>query len=217
MPAGFQHIPVPLFRKYEVILAELCALDLWQGIDYVTGKQMTYSDEEFLQMFSTPVEAIYRNPRTRQNITEPDVRSLVISARLKALFRSTLPTDFQAGIAALKTVVMPVYRGWRDKSLKLTSTGYATRAILDWSTTFVNNTSGVSLNGNHRVPLACRILFYATPDMKVFNFSNGLTKAMRFQCRPQAALGEFSLAAASLSASKSSKYFKNSIQLVCSM
>jgi hypothetical protein len=41
------------------------------------------------------------------------------------------------------------------------------------------------------VPLASRVLFLAMPDMMVFNFSNGLAKKMRFQSRPQAAIGNY--------------------------
>jgi hypothetical protein len=191
MPKAFSHIPVPKFSANHLALAEVCAVDLWNGFDYQTGKVCDVSDEDLLVMFATPTFAMYRSTRTRQTLTEIDMRELIRVAQLKALFRSAQVTDFQGAISAYRATALAVYSGWKKKKLKLANDyDYATEAILDWSVKFVNNTS-VSLNGNHRVPLACRILFFAMPDMVVFNFSNGLAKKMRFQSRPQAAIPIF--------------------------
>lgn len=191
MPRAFSHIPVPKFSANELALAEVCAIDLWNGFDYQTGKECDVSDEDLLVMFATPTFAMYKSTRTRQTLTELDMRELIRVAQLKALFRSTQTTDFQGAISAYRATALAVYSGWKKKRLKLANNyDYATQAILDWSVKFVNNTSA-SLNGNHRVPLACRILFFAMPDMMVFNFSNGLAKKMRFQSRPQAAIPIF--------------------------
>ena len=38
MAKGRLPLAVPNLTPYEVKLAELCALDLWDGIDYQTGK-----------------------------------------------------------------------------------------------------------------------------------------------------------------------------------
>jgi hypothetical protein len=191
MPNALSHLPVPKFTANQLALAEVCAIELWNGFDYQTGKECDISDEDLLVMFAVPTFAMYRSTRTRQIITELDMRELIRAAQLKALFRSTQATDFQGAIAAYRATALSVYSGWRKKKLKLANVyDYATQAILAWSVKFVNN-SKVSLNGNHRVPLACRILFFAMPDMMVFNFSNGLAKKMRFQTRPQAAIPVF--------------------------
>jgi hypothetical protein len=191
MPRALSHIPVPKFSASQLALAEVCAIDLWNGFDYQTGKECEASDEELLIMFASPTFAMYKSTRTRQGLTEFDMRKLIRVAQLKALFRSTQATDFQGAITAYRATAFAVYSGWKKKQLKFANTyDFATHAILDWSVKFVNNTSA-SLNGNHRVPLACRILFFAMPDMMVFNFSNGLAKKMRFQTRPQAAIPIF--------------------------
>ena len=191
MTKVFTHIPVLQFSANQLALAEVCAMELWNGYDYQTGKVCGVSDEDLLVMFATPTLAIFKNTRTRQTITELDIRELIRVAKLQALFRSTQATDFQGAIAAYRTTALAVYSGWRKKTIRLANPyDYATRATLDWSVKFVNNTSA-SINGNHRVPLACRILFFAMPDMMVFNFSNGLAKQMRLQSRPQAAIPYF--------------------------
>lgn len=191
MGTAFRHIPVPKFSANHLALAEVCAIDLWNGFDYQTGKECDLSDEDLLVMFATPTFAMYQSTTTRQTLTELDMRELIRVAQLKALFRSKQATDFQGAISAYRSTALTVYSGWKSKRLKLANSyDYATQAILDWSIKFVNNPN-VSLNGNHRVPLSCRILFFAMPDMMIFNFSNGLAKKMRFQSRPQAALPVF--------------------------
>jgi hypothetical protein len=191
MAKAFAHVPVPKFSASHLALAEACAIELWNGIDYQTGNECEVSDEELLAMFATPTFALLKNSRIRQSITELDIRTLIRVAKLKALFRSAQETDFQSAISSYKPTALAVYGGYKRQSLSLPNPfDYATQATLDWSVKFVNNTS-VSRNGNHRVPLACRILFFAMPDMMVFNFSNGLAKKMRFQSRPQAAIPYF--------------------------
>jgi len=185
---AFTHITVPKFSPNQLALAEVCAIDLWNGIDYQTGKESDVSDEDLLVMFASPTFAMSKSTRTRQTITELDMRTLIRVAKLKALFRSAQETDFQGAITAYGTTALATYTEYKKKSLRLPNQyDYATQATLDWSVKFVKNTS-VSLNGNHRVPLACRILFFSMPDLMVFNFSNGLAKKMCLQTRPQVAI-----------------------------
>lgn len=186
-------IPVPKFRPYILKLAELCAIDLWNGIDYETGKSMEVSDEELLHDFAVPFKYLYENPQTHIQISEFSVRRLIRVGRLKAMFRSAQETDFHAGIKAIETLVLPTYVGWRSGTLKLVETGYGLRSTLDLGASFVTVTTVPTRNGNYRVALASRLLFYLIPDMKLFNFSNGLAKAMQLQSRPQAAIADFSI------------------------
>ena len=162
------------------------------GSYYQTGKALNISDEDLLAVFATPTFPMWNSTGTKQAVSELDIRELIRSARLKALFRSHQPTDLLGAIAAYPTTALATYSGWRTKALKLANPyDYATEAVLNWSVTFVNN-AGISQNGNYRIALACRILFFAMPDMMVFNFSNGLAiEKMRLQARPQAAIPHF--------------------------
>lgn len=92
MAKAFSHIPVPIFSANQLALAEVCAIDLWNGFDYQTGKECDVSDEDLLVMFATPTFAMYRSTRTRQTLTELDMRELIRITQLKALFRSAQPT-----------------------------------------------------------------------------------------------------------------------------
>jgi len=191
MAIAFVPIPVPKFSPNHLALAEVCATEIWNGYDYQSGKASDISDEDLLLMFSVPTFIQYKNAKTTRSFTELEPRELIRAARLKALFRSNQPTDFQSAIASYRTTAFAIYKQMKQgKPVLAHPYDYATQAILSWSVKFVSNPN-VSLNGNHRVPLACRILFFAMPDMMVFNYSNGLSKAMRFQKRPQAAIPNF--------------------------
>jgi hypothetical protein len=181
---------VPKFTAYEVKLAELCAMDLWSGINYETGEEMEVSDEEFLADFAIPFQLLRKNPKTNNQITEFSIRRLIRVGKIKAAYRSQEPTNFQSGIETIVKKVIPVYDGWRNKTLKLTPIGYGERVTLDLGAGFVTN-SKPSLNGNYRIALASRLLFFAVPDMLLFNFSNDLAESMLFQKRPQAAIPYF--------------------------
>ena len=74
MTKAFSHIPVPKFSANHLALAEVCAIELWNGFDYQTGKECDVSDEDLLVMFATPTFAMYRSTRTRQTLTELDMR-----------------------------------------------------------------------------------------------------------------------------------------------
>ena len=52
MAKALKHKNVPKFSKYKLKIAELCAIEAWNGIDYQTGKKMVIGDEELLKKFS---------------------------------------------------------------------------------------------------------------------------------------------------------------------
>jgi hypothetical protein len=192
MAKAKQHLSVPLLSPYAIKLAELCAIDLWHGVDYETGKTMDASDDELLQTFYMPIKRMYLRGTAANTIVEDDVRLIIKQGKLKALYRSHLPLDFNKGLSAIKTHCLPTYKGWRNGTMQLTPTGYATKTTLDLGISFVQTTKAPTTNGNYRVPLATRILFYAMPDMLMFNYSNALGKALNLQSRPQSAVLYFS-------------------------
>ena len=191
MALGKPPLVVPLLSPYIIKVAELSAIELWNGVDFETGKKIDASDEELLKIFYMPVLNMWGNARARNQIVEDDVRLLIKLGKLKALFRSHLPLDFVKGIGAIKKYTMPIYRTWRTGKLQLTPSEYATKMILDLGASFVQTSKLPTRNGNYRVPLASRILFYAVPDMLIFSYSNGLGKVLNLQSRPQSAIPYF--------------------------
>lgn len=184
---------VPNFTINEIRLAYLCALHLWNGREFDTGKFAECSDEELLIEFSTRFHATRANPRTTYQINVVLIRQLIRVARLKALYRATSKINFPKGIRTIRNSSVKIYDNWLAKPSSLTPTGHATKAILGLGLGFVTQPRGLNAPKNYRVPLASRVLFFAAPEMMIFNFSNGLSDAMNFQSRPQAAIPHFNI------------------------
>jgi hypothetical protein len=190
MAKGRLPLAVPKLTPYEVKLGELCALDLWDGINYQNGKHIT-RDELFLTNFSTPASQLYSGRRNTLNVAVTDFHEFVVVAGLKSQYQTSNGTDLGKGISAFDSMVVPPYRTWRTGNTTQSSADLVTKAVLDWCPTFVKNPNIGTKDGNHRVSLACRFLFYAFPDFPVFNFSKALQKALILQTRPQDAFPNF--------------------------
>lgn len=184
-------ISVPLFSARDIILAELCALDLWSGIDFQTGKSLSISDEDLLVAFSHPTYAITHGGSTTQSISPIDIENLVKVAKLKQMLRGRTPTDYQSGILNFQAKVMPIYSQWIHQSNNTPSDTQATNTILAWSSTFAGVNPKTQAQGRHRVALCSRILFFAIPELPFFNFSGALSRKFNLQIRAKDALPHF--------------------------
>ena len=185
-----QSIPVPIFSAYEISLAQECAISLWQGVDFESGLTKELSDEELLHSFSMAFRQAVAHPNLPNSISEYQVRQLARLAKIKAFYRSTLPTDFQAGIASINSLVVPNFHSWANRAPGMTRKSLVLQSVIDMAASFVPNKK-FSLNGNYRVPLAARLLFYSVPDFPIFAFSSKLSESMNFQVRPQVAYAFF--------------------------
>jgi len=183
-------LAVPKLTPYEVKLGELCALDLWNGIDYQTGKHIA-RDEVFLGNFASPASSLYSGKRTTLNVSVQNFHTFVIVAGMKSQYQTSNGTDLAKGISAFPTAVLPSYTSWKKKKTTQSSIDLVTKSILDWSQAFVKNPNLGSRVGNYRISIACRFLFYALPDFPVYNFSEVLSESLNLQQRPQAALPYF--------------------------
>ena len=195
MPKAGLPLLVPKLTPYEIKLGELCALDLWEGINYQTGEHIT-RDELFLTNFGTPAASLYSGRRSVLNVAVKDFHHFVIVAGLKNQYQTANGTDLAKGIASFQSAVIPFYKSWKGNTTTQSSVDLVTQAVLEWSPYFVKNPNTGSKVGNHRISLACRFLFYAFPDFPVYNFSEALSKALNLQKRPQAALPYFNEALA---------------------
>jgi hypothetical protein len=184
-------ISVPLFSARQIILAELCALDLWNGINFQTGIELSTSDEDLLVAFSHPTYAITNGGSTTQSISPIDIENLVRVAQLSQILRGRTPTDYQAGISNFSAKVLPIYTEWTNQSISILGNIHATKAILDWSPTFTGVNTNTQAQGRHRVALCSRILFFAIPELPFFNFSRALSKCFNLQYKAEHALPYF--------------------------
>lgn len=191
MATNRPQISVPLFSARDIILAELCALDLWNGIDFQTGKALSISDEDLLVAFSHPTYAITNGGSTTQSISPIDIESLVKVAKLGQMLRGRTPTDYQTGISNFSAKVLPIYTKWINQPIRSPSNTQVTKAILDWSPTFAGFNPNTQAQGRHRVALCSRILFFAIPELPFFNFSGALSKRFNLQASAEYALPHF--------------------------
>ncbi len=58
MPKAFTQAPVPKFGASHLALAEACAVELWNVLDYQTCKELVVNDDDLLVMFATPTFAM---------------------------------------------------------------------------------------------------------------------------------------------------------------
>lgn len=191
MPKIKQFLRVPLFTIDELRLAHLCALELWEGREFDTGKTAYLSDEELLHEFSLRFNAAKANPNTLVQIDEDLVRELIRVARLKALYRSSSKMNFANATNTIANDIVNSYNNWMANQAGLVAHAQTTQSILDLAAGFVDQPPNINSPKYFRVALASRVLFFAVPEMLFFNFSNGLNKAMNFQSQPQAAISIF--------------------------
>lgn len=173
---------VPKFSDFNLLVAELCAIDLWNGINFENGKKREISDEELLSDFASKFYKLVKNSSSKNLIAEVLIRRLIRAAKIKALFRSKNPLDFKRGIRCIAKNTVKFYKN------RSQTTNFETQAILELGEHFVKPIKNPTRNGNFRVALASRILFFAIPNMQFFNFSNILAEKMLFQKRPQASI-----------------------------
>lgn len=183
-------LSVPKLTSYEIKLAELCAKDLWDGIDYQTGNHIV-RDELFLGNFASSAFSLYRGRSNTLIVPVQDFYTFVIVAGLRSQFQTSTGTDLAKGISAFNVAVLPAYTAWRRNTKTQSSVDLVTKAVIDWSPSFVKNPNTGSRVGNHRISIACRFLFYAYPDFPVFNFSKALSKSLNLRYDSQAAIPYF--------------------------
>lgn len=190
MAISNQPLTVPLFTLDEIRLAYLCALKLWEGVDFQTSKETELSDEELLSRFSIGIQRGIANPNVNKFI-EDDIRDLIRVLSMKVIYRNRYKIDFQGGINAINTDVVPLYIRHLSNANNSNSASDATTAVLNLGTKFVDQTNAKIPWGRSRASLAARILFFALPDMMVFNYSKKLSHAMKFPTPTQRAIPEF--------------------------
>jgi len=191
MAKAFKHKNVPKFSRYKLKIAELCAIEAWNGIDYQSGKKTIISDEKLLKNFSVSFLHLVKGKTKSSVITESLIRILIRVAKMKALYRSTNPTDFERGIRCLRNDITTLYKNYIKNKPPLLPVDYSITAVFELGKKFPKKNKKISINGNFRIALATRVLFFTIPNMPFFNFSEQLAKKMNFQSRPQAAIPFF--------------------------
>ncbi len=178
-------IPIPRFSKTEIDTADLCATALFYGIDFETGKSQT-SDAYFLETFATQ---FYKYDQTGTFLRPPimvlELRELIKTARVYILYRGIAGMDFAKGIRTIKTELHPIYKSVIKPSYRGTPDIDAALCLKSLSDGLVKN------NGDNRLVLASRLLFFLIPDLQVFNMNNAMATHFGLPTRPHYHYSQF--------------------------
>lgn len=163
-------IPVPKFTHAQVVLADICAKELWEGRNFIKRRKQSISEEELLTRFASPALGLMQNPSSTQCFTQNDIDAISDASRIG---RFKLPTNTPQAIASFKATISPTYHLWLSKSRKMKRHQFPTQCTIDWSDELV---SGLPNKKPHRIALSNRVLFFALPDMPFFIYSGSLAK-----------------------------------------
>lgn len=189
-----QRIKVPTFTKAILDLADLCARDLWRGIDYETGKKQVVvrkisnkssvsatavemSEEELLKTFATPFYKKVSNPKSTLSIPTTSIQEFINIAKLQVVNTRKSNLDYQKGIAVINDEIAKRYKGWNLENTEKDFSAICDELIKKLSDGLF--TSSTKQETGTHLALASRILFFTIPDMPIFNLSTPITKGMK--------------------------------------
>lgn len=194
MASKQQRIKVPTFTKAILDLADLCARDLWRGIDYETGKKQVIvrkvgnkasalstaveiSEEELLRTFATPFYKKVSSPKSTLSIPTSTIEEFIAIAKLQVVNTRKSNLDYQKGISVINDEIAKRYAGWNLENTEKDFSAICDELIKKLSNGFFTSSTKQE-TGNH-LTLASRLLFFTIPDMPIFNLSTPITKGMK--------------------------------------
>ena len=181
--------PVPKFSAKEIKLANACAVLIWNGVSYESGKEIL-SDRDLLIYFSHELAKNHLSSSHRLNLSRAMLHDLIIVSLLKPMYRKQnelsysnmenyLRRDFQKFIKAINTS--------KNSEEKLE---HASQLVRETGKAVV--LPNVSAKAGYRIPFASRLLFFAAPQILIFNYANRLAeKKMNYQSRPHYAYKDY--------------------------
>lgn len=203
---------VPNLSLSSIQLADICAKQIWVGIDYstgktITGKKETYrtsedgyksasvrtvtlSDELFLETFATPFLSSVQDSKIKCDtfINDSDIENLIdVTQNLYSKIKKS-NVDKQNGLTVLMADILHVYETW-DKELSNTSSSKdATQITLSLAEAFFKSKNDEE---GAQISLASRLLFFAIPDMPLYNYSSGIATGLNLKGSPKGFIGDY--------------------------
>jgi hypothetical protein len=189
-----KRVKVPTFSRSALTLADLCAKDLWRGTSFKDNASIQ-SDEHFLQQFASPfLNYLYTGKIDNSHISEDSISELIKVAGLKAMKLSSANTDIQQGLDTLYFGISKLISDWIDNNNRTEKVDSKTGEILgEIETRFSSLDIGLeatqvlgegffTVAGKKKtgsfVALASRLLFFALPQVKMFNYSTEIAKSL---------------------------------------
>ncbi len=206
MAKRLQRIKAPTFTKGLLDLADLCARDLWRGVNYETGKKQEIvgsvvknsrttvaskrmSDEDIMNIFATPFYKKVSNLKTTFSIPTQSIEDFISIGKLYVVNTRKSNIDYQKGIAVIDSEIAKRYKGW---NLENTEKNYSEIGIelIKKLSEGIFTASSLQQDGNHYA-LASRILFFTIPDLPIYNISAGIMLGMKLNDEPDEMLTQY--------------------------
>jgi hypothetical protein len=169
------NLTIPKISVNEFDLADACARELWRGYNY-SDDYLTISDETFMHWFGEPfinlqqihAASLYINPH------QIDQFISVINMRDNRINRTL---DITSGIGTLEQICKIDYANWkRQRNARTGGFTLAHDSVKRLGESFFKQNPRLK-NGKF-YPLASRVMFFAAPDLPVFNISDKVCKSL---------------------------------------
>jgi hypothetical protein len=174
--------PIPVFTSRQIDIANDAAVLLYNGRNFVTGKRIV-GDRDFLVHFSSEFERLRKSKKPALRLSRNIIRDLIAVSMLKPMYRKQNELTYPGLERYFNSHYPSLYKGYkskRDKEIKLLM---SSEFVIKSAKAVVK--PNVSAKAGYRVPFASRLLFFATPQMLIFNYANRLAeKQMNYQSRP---------------------------------
>lgn len=188
MPAGKPHKSVPSFTRRELDIANKCAVLLWNGISFETGRATT-SDEELMSYFSEPVRHVVTGSASSVQFSRVELHTLIICAGLKAMLRKQHEISYPQFESFLTSNLNYITTDVAISSTEAEKFSITANFVREGGKQLVD--VNAKTNAGYRVPLSSRIMFFAFPHLPIANLSNGLAKALNLPLRAEYAVRPF--------------------------
>lgn len=174
--------PIPVFTSRQIDIANDAAVLLYNGRDFVNGEEIV-SDREFLVHFSSEFERLRKSNKPAIRLSRIIIHDLIIVSMLKPMYRKQNELTYPGLERYFNSHYPAFYRGYKTNKDKETKLLMSSEFVIKSGKAVVK--PNVSAKAGYRVPFASRMLFFAAPEMLIFNYANRLAeKEMKYQSRP---------------------------------
>ena len=169
---------VPVFSKAALDLADLCAREVWRGKNYDKDAYQQ-SEEELLIRFSVPFlsDALGIEGSNRPAISVDLVNQFINTAGLKQMNITKKNRDTDAGLKILNRLISKELKKSLNYVFETNFLLLTTNLTVELSKAF-HKMSTVS-NTSAYLPLASRVLFFAAPNLPVYQYSDDLAEGLK--------------------------------------
>lgn len=161
-------LPATVLSPNRIVTAELCALDLWWGIDFVSGKHQT-SDQSFLQAFTQIFDAIQAGSTSHLVPLKDEIGELMRVCQFWSHHINSSAFSLNDGAIWIESDLPNHYLTVSQSPAGLYDLRAAITAVQLLAPQF-------GALASHQTALASRVLFFLVPGFQIFNISNDLVK-----------------------------------------